>query len=147
MTTFLGIIFGIAIIGCAWLICGYKDLLMDKSILNKYKKELKGRIPLKDSDFCTRAKLPIEDEALVRKTREAFGKLRGVEPDLIYPEDDVFTSLGLPYDDDLASFLTQECILEKNEWWFPSEELKQFSDIFPLIHRMNNSEQGSGGNG
>jgi|GEM_PF-6278575 hypothetical protein len=148
MDTVLGILFGIAILGFAIWICAYKDRLVDNSVLKAYKSELNDRIPIDSSEFCSRSNLPTSDEPLIKKTREALGKLRGIDPNLIYPEDDLFGSLGLAYDDDLSCFLYDESILVKNEWWFPSEEIKQLSDLFPLIHRMNqNSEPGESGNG
>ena len=133
---------------CVLLLIFLRPILFERRNLIAYKRELNERIPLSDEHFCQKASLPQTDMDLVKRTRECFGKFRKVNPLLIYPEDDIFTSIGISYDDDLAGILYDAGILEECEHWFPAEEMNQLSDIFPLIHQMNQkSEPADSGNG
>ena len=108
---------------CVLLFIVLRPILVERNALIAYKKELNERIPLSDEQFCKKASLPQSDIDLVKRTRECFGKFRKVDPLLIYPEDNVFTSIGIPYDDDLAGVLYNAGILKEFEYCFPADEL------------------------
>ena len=127
----------VVIVIVAALVCGFKDMLKDKKHQKTYQNMLNDREAMSDQEFCRLAGLDASDVELVHSLRASFSRFRSVSADMIYPDDSFFEHFGMPWDDTLAMFLHAEGILYKHDYWFPNDEINGFSDLVPLVKRMN----------
>ena len=133
----------LAVIAIPLLIYVWIRTIPETGRIKRFAEFVAARTKVSDLEFCQRAQLSDQDLPLIRKLREGLGREVNVEPELIYPEDELY-SFGFEYDDSVSGFIKGCGLIDKDPYWFPLEQGSTIQDIFPWIHQIT-SEQGTPG--
>jgi hypothetical protein len=110
------------------------DQFKRKSAIRKYRLEQKKRIALSETDFCKRLSVDENNASLVRAIRESLAKRPSLNPERIYPEDELWDDFDFQIDDFFDE--TTKKYFRENYEYFP-DDVRRVGELVKFLIQVH----------